>query len=572
MSVTKRIYLIVGLVVLTGVSIASVGTWKMMQVGDELTEIAREDVPLMEKVAAITVHQLEQAILLERAMRGAQISAGTDFDHDRQAFLMLAKKVDAEIEEGLEQARHALDYAKSDAARQKFGDILARLEAIATQHRRYDDMAAEVMTAAAGGDAAAIGDRAVVLEKEQKDLDSRLAGMLFELGKFTEQSALTALEDETSGIRLMLAIAVLGIGLGVVVGTLIGRSVARPLTQMMSVMERMTGGERGIDVPAQSRRDEVGGMARALEQFQKQLVEGERLAEVQRLEERRKLEQAQSRDRAIQSFSATINGIVSDLSDGVSQLTSASGTMTIVAEQSGTRATTVAAAAEQSSVSIQAVAAAMEQMSAAIKEIAAQTEQSSGAVQQANDKVDRSSAEIEKLSVATDDISQVVSLIEEIAEKTNLLALNATIESARAGEAGKGFAVVAQEVKGLANQTQQATVTITTQIGNLQSGARIAVEAVREIGAAMARLNDVTASIAAAIEEQNQVTNEIAQNIDQVASGTRDVSENIVEVTTYVGETGAAAGQVSSTADRLSGNAGVLRKEVDGFFEQLRVA
>jgi len=72
MSVSQRIYVIVALIALTAASIAGIAVTKMVQIGNELEEIAHEDIPLTEKVTAITLHQLEQAILLERTLRGAR--------------------------------------------------------------------------------------------------------------------------------------------------------------------------------------------------------------------------------------------------------------------------------------------------------------------------------------------------------------------------------------------------------------------------------------------------------------------------------------------------------------------
>src|SRR3546814_15729718 len=84
------------------------------------------------------------------------------------------------------------------------------------------------------------------------------------------------------------------------------------------------------------------------------------------------------------------------------------------------------------------------------------------------EQADHTNARVEGLAAAAQRIGEVVNLISDIAEQTNLLALNATIEAARAGEAGKGFAVVASEVKNLATQTAKATGQIGKQIGAMQ--------------------------------------------------------------------------------------------------------
>ena len=99
------------------------------------------------------------------------------------------------------------------------------------------------------------------------------------------------------------------------------------------------------------------------------------------------------------------------------------------------------------------------------------------AIRNLSSSVDEAGKVIDSLNSKSEEISKVLSVIQSIAEQTNLLALNAAIEAARAGEAGRGFAVVADEVRSLASNTQQATESIRGMIDGLQNGARSAVNA-----------------------------------------------------------------------------------------------
>ena len=137
MSISQRIYVIVALIALTAASIAGIAVTKMVQIGNELEEIAHEDIPLTEKVTAITLHQLEQAILLERTLRGAGLQAGTDVARDAKAFTKLAHKVDKEIKEGEALAQHGIDHAHSEAARAEFTRVLGILKKIEKEHHTY---------------------------------------------------------------------------------------------------------------------------------------------------------------------------------------------------------------------------------------------------------------------------------------------------------------------------------------------------------------------------------------------------------------------------------------------------
>ena len=107
---------------------------------------------------------------------------------------------------------------------------------------------------------------------------------------------------------------------------------------------------------------------------------------------------------------------------------------------------------------------------------------------------------IRQLAESSGRIGEVVGLISDIAEQTNLLALNATIEAARAGEAGKGFAVVASEVKSLANQTGKATEEISAQVCEIQSVTQGVVSAIEGFGQTVEKMNELSNSVTQSVE------------------------------------------------------------------------
>jgi methyl-accepting chemotaxis protein len=173
---------------------------------------------------------------------------------------------------------------------------------------------------------------------------------------------------------------------------------------------------------------------------------------------------------------------------------------------------------------------------------------------------------------AAQKIGDVVNLINDIANQTNLLTLNTTIEAARAGEAGKGFAVVAGEVKNLATQTANSTDEIAAQISSMQQETNGAVSALHGIGETIPKINEILTSVASAVEEQSAATQEIGRNVDQAARGTQEVTENINAVSQATSETGSAATQLLSASEELAKQAEHLKRTVENFLSNFRAA
>ena len=177
-----------------------------------------------------------------------------------------------------------------------------------------------------------------------------------------------------------------------------------------------------------------------------------------------------------------------------------------------------------------------------------------------------------ELSQAANRIGDVVKLITAVAEQTNLLALNATIEAARAGDAGRGFAVVASEVKALAAQTAKATEEISTQVASMQTATQESVSTIKEIGKTITLISEISSAIAAAVEEQGAATQEISRSVQQAAQLSGEVANSITDVSRGAGETGAASGQVLSSAQLLSSDSTRLKMEVQKFLTNVRAA
>ena len=368
----------------------------------------------------------------------------------------------------------------------------------------------------------------------------------------------------------------IGVGIGIVASFALAlfitnRGISRPLNQLGHVMDVLAGGNYAVDVNGQTRKDEIGAMARSVVVFKENGLAVQRSRQEQ---EATKLQAEKDRRQAVltlaDSFDAEVKSIVNVVSAQANELQTTATTLSTVAEKASAQSTTVASAAELASANVQTVAAAAEELAASIREISRQVSQSSDMSQSAVEEARRTNQIVSSLADAARRIGDVVSLISDVASQTNLLALNATIEAARAGDAGKGFAVVANEVKTLANQTARATQEISQHVHSIQDATQGAVDAIEGIARIISEINSVATGIASAVEEQGAATQEIARNVQQAATGTEDVSGNIVGVQQAAHEAGQGSGEVLSAARDLSEQTNRLRDKVDQFIDDIR--
>jgi methyl-accepting chemotaxis protein len=377
---------------------------------------------------------------------------------------------------------------------------------------------------------------------------------------------------DTQHLILMLAVGT--ILLGGVLAILLGRGIAQPMTAMCKAMRELAGGNFDVVLPGLGRKDELGEMASAVEEFKLQAVaKAERDAATQDAQNREAgVARRAELIRFADNFEAAVGSIVSNVSASAEQLEQAAGTLTRTAETTQSLSSQVAGSSKQASSSIESVASATEELSISVAEIGRQAQESNRIAEAAVVQAQETDGRIGKLSRAGQQIGDVVKLITAIAEQTNLLALNATIEAARAGDAGRGFAVVAAEVKSLANQTAKATDEISSHISGMQEATQESVAAIKQIGATIGQISTIASSIASAVEQQGAATQDIARNVQSVAKGTREAASNIVQVNRGATETGGASEEVLSSAKALSSESTRLRAELDRFMANIRAA
>ena len=374
--------------------------------------------------------------------------------------------------------------------------------------------------------------------------------------------------------RLIVMLAAGGLLLGCIWAFLLGMGISRPMTRMCSAMRELAAGHFDVVLPGLGRRDEVGEMAGAVEEFKLQAIaRAERDAATQ--EAQSKAAGAARRAELIRfadEFEAAVGAIVANVSSSAVQLETAAGSLTRTAETTQSLSNQVAGASKEASSNMQSVASATGQLSASVDEIGRHVKESSQIAEAAVLQAEQTDGRIGKLSRAAQEIGDVVKLITAIAEQTNLLALNATIEAARAGDAGRGFAVVASEVKSLASQTAKATDEISNHISGMQDATQESVAAIKEIGGTIGKISGIASTIASAVEQQSSATQEIARSVQHVAQGTQEAASNVMHVNRGATETGAASEEVLNSARSLSSESTRLREELDRFMANIRAA
>ena len=203
---------------------------------------------------------------------------------------------------------------------------------------------------------------------------------------------------------------------------------------------------------------------------------------------------------------------------------------------------------------------------------AADVERSIRGMQLINEKVRITSESVSSLGAMSEQISDIIGTIQDIADQTNLLALNAAIESARAGEQGRGFAVVADEVRRLAERTTNATKQIEQNIRSIQDETTRAVQVMQESAAEAARGAEDSVksgeSLAGVLSQINEVTQQIGQiatAAEEQSATSREISNNVHQITGIMQGAARANRESMATADQLNSLSANLKGQIGQF-------
>jgi len=343
------------------------------------------------------------------------------------------------------------------------------------------------------------------------------------------------------------------------------RGLVRPLEQLRGSMRRLAAMQYDTDIPYVGQQNELGEMARAVDQFRVNGLERQRLELAMAETRRREIDRQKFLEVEAKEFKTKVGKVIDALNAETSRMRGTSETLGSVAQTALEEAASASEASFGAADSSRAVAASANELASAIREIAEQTSKTGDIVEQATELAHRVDADVSSLSEAAREIRGIVELINGIAGQTNLLALNATIEAARAGESGRGFAVVAQEVKQLAEQTAKATETITQKVEGIEQSTQHAVNSIRTVTARVAEINGMTGAVAAAVEQQNATTADIGRHVTSSAESSQSAAASAERVKSSAAKTSAEADAVKAAVGKLASVVSAISDSVADF-------
>ncbi len=376
-----------------------------------------------------------------------------------------------------------------------------------------------------------------------------------------------------------------------------------PILRLVNAMRNVARGDLGTDVTDTDRRDEIGEMARALAIFKSHAVDKIRIegesegARQQAAAERARADEETARAEAalqaavaalgnalnnfahgdlvsrietpfegqLDSLRVDFNESVERIHEAMTHIRDGAETMQANGGQMQAAADDLARRTEQQAASLEEVAAAVEQISATVKsssEAAAETNKLAGEtcsdVVRSSEIVAEAVKAMSRIEAASAKISQIITVIDEIAFQTNLLALNAGVEAARAGEAGRGFAVVAQEVRELAGRSASAAQEIKHLIEASAHEVSGGVGLVNQSGEAMGRVNERINEISSHIER-------LARASQEQATGLAEVNGSVAQMDQMTQQNAAMVEQTNATSHQLAAESNALMNLVRQF-------
>jgi len=531
--ISHTIYLLLGLALLAG-GVAS--TYLMMRsagISDRYTAIINGEIAQAQRVRVLQVNFKKQVqAWKDILLRGKDDAALAKYEAE---FHALAGQVQSDSA--------ALDREVSDA------QARTGLESFQQQHQLLDS---QYESALAGYRASRDFTQAdaTVKGKDRAPTDSldQVVGRLTELAASVPAAQAARLHRE-QGV-LIAALALMWLALGGWCITF-ARSLGLRLDRCVHFVRGIAGGDLTAVVPEQGSKDELGALVEAMSEMRNRLHE----------------------------MVGAIQVVAVSLASNAHEVSDSSGHIARAVSEQRSQAQQVAAALEEMISSVQEVTRHCDEAAEHAvhtgnlsTESCHSVEAVAGEVREMAADAQRNAQSVQQLGERSRQISQIVTLIEEIAGQTNLLALNAAIESARAGEQGRGFAVVAGEVRRLAERTTAATKEIGAAVDSIQKGTGEAVHSIEgssaRVGKSVATANAAALSLnvlgSGAAEVQRRIEQIVQANGEQ-SQASRLVGQSMNEIAASINASSEGAEEAARTAEQLVRLAEQLSEQIRQF-------
>ena len=377
-------------------------------------------------------------------------------------------------------------------------------------------------------------------------------------------------------LSISVAIAVL---MGTV-GLWTARGFSRPLNQLRETMSRMAEADYDISVPCTDRQDEFGLIGRTLEAFRDKLkiAQGQEAAQAEQARRQAFVVETLSTgltklregdltfslndplDDAYDRLRVDFNKSVETLNHALAQVVDSADSIRRGAVEISQASDDLSNRTENQAATLEQTAAALDELTASVKSAADGAKSVESIVTEARSEASQSGVVVKsavdamhEIETSSEQISQIIGVIDDIAFQTNLLALNAGVEAARAGEAGKGFSVVASEVRALAQRSSEAA----HEIKALISGSTHQVE----------RGVDLVGKAGSALESIVERVSHISKLVSEIASGAAEQSAGLGEINIGVNQLDQVTQQNAAMVEQATAASHVLQKDTSTLAE-----
>jgi methyl-accepting chemotaxis protein len=562
---------------------------------------------IMHSLMVGPVPQAEETAAFAAAAWAAQaqlyrLAAIAANENDEKKIAAFAAQTAAALS-AVEEKLQGFDAVKSRSAR--IIEILGRLKPVVATYLKQGKSAIDM----ADGDPASALMFMSGAERSFTAIEA-LSKEMTENSNDTRDREVAGADDELNRQAIVLVAAILtAVVGGCLVSLIMGRGIARPVVGLTDAIARMAQGDFDRTLPGLGRKDEIGGIAAAVEALKLNVVEkakreadeamaghareAEQAAQRRGVEADKQAEVAQERAAIVDALAEGLgrlaagdltfrlsydftdaykqigddfNSAIAQLQETIEAIAASIREVACTAAEIASSTTDLSQRTEEQAASLEETSASMQVISQTVKKNAEDAVQANHAAAGTRTVADRGGAvvaeavdAIARIAQSSGRISDIIGVIDEIAQQTNLLALNAAVEAARAGDAGRGFAVVASEVRSLAQRSSQAAKDIKGLITSSAVEVRGGVELINRAGTMLTEIVASIRPVAALVSEIVSASGAQSTSIDQVSAALTQMDDVTQQNSALVEQNAAAAKALERQSHDMAERIGTFR-------------